>query len=132
MAFLWYNDPAEDRCNKHAQPNLPKIGSSDQDRGEYVLGSYDHRLDQNLVLILQVQKGKDEVMLEFPADDAAGGDHEDALFEMSFHIPKENDRFGTGDESTSAAEVSTACSFLSVSRSKWVYSTPEMLETRQG
>lgn len=44
-------------------------------------------------------------MLEFPADDAAGGDHEDALFEMSFHIPKENDRFGTGDESTSAAEV---------------------------
>ena len=46
-------------------------------------------------------------MLEFPADDAAGGDHEDALFEMSFHIPKENDRFGTGDESTSAAEVST-------------------------
>lgn len=46
-------------------------------------------------------------MLEFPTDDAAGGNHEDALFEMSFHIPKENDRFGTGDESTSAAEVST-------------------------
>ena len=61
---------------------------------------------------MQVQKGKDEVMLEFPADDGAGGDHEDALFEMSFHIPKENDRFGTMDESTSAAEVSEGCSLL--------------------
>lgn len=54
---------------------------------------------------MQVQKGKDEVMLEFPADDTAGGDHEDALFEMSFHVPKENDRFGTEDENSSAAEV---------------------------
>ncbi len=45
-------------------------------------------------------------MLEFPADDTAGGDQEDALFEMSFHVPKENDRFG-GEETTSAAEVST-------------------------
>lgn len=52
----------------------------------------------------QVQKGRDDVMLEFPADDTAGGDQEDALFEMSFHVPKENDRFG-GEETTSAAEV---------------------------
>ena len=43
-------------------------------------------------------------MLEFPADDTAGGDHEDALFEMSFHVPKDSDRFG-GEETVSAAEV---------------------------
>lgn len=43
-------------------------------------------------------------MLEFPADDTAGGDHEDALCEMSFHVPKESDRFG-GEETVSAAEV---------------------------
>lgn len=53
---------------------------------------------------LQVQKGRDDVMLEFPADDTAGGDHEDALCEMSFHVPKESDRFG-GEETVSAAEV---------------------------
>ena len=75
-----------------------------------VMRSQDSTGEYSPELMLQVQKGKDEVMLEFPADDAAGGDHEDALFEMSFHIPKENDRFGTGDESTSAAEVGTACS----------------------
>lgn len=55
---------------------------------------------------MQVQKGRDDVMLEFPADDTAGGDHEDALFEMSFHVPKESDRFGGGEEDTSAAEAS--------------------------
>ncbi|KAL3141436.1 hypothetical protein ABBQ32_005004 [Trebouxia sp. C0010 RCD-2024] len=52
----------------------------------------------------QVQKGRDDVMLEFPADDTAGGDHEDALCEMSFHVPKESDRFG-GEDTVSAAEV---------------------------
>ena len=46
-------------------------------------------------------------MLEFPADDTAGGDHEDALCEMSFHVPKESDRFG-GEETVSAAEVIVA------------------------
>lgn len=51
-----------------------------------------------------MQKGRDDVMLEFPADDTAGGDHEDALCEMSFHVPKESDRFG-GEETVSAAEV---------------------------
>lgn len=56
---------------------------------------------------LQVQKGRDDVMLEFPADDTAGGDHEDALFEMSFHVPKDSDRFG-GEDTVSAAEV-TRC-----------------------
>eukprot|EP00891_Asterochloris_glomerata_P007691 jgi/Astpho2/7691/Aster-02572 len=40
----------------------------------------------------QVQKGRDDVMLEFPHDDT-GGDQEDALFEMSFFVPKENDRY---------------------------------------
>ena len=43
-------------------------------------------------------------MLEFPVDDTAGGDHEDALFEMSFHVPKDSERFG-GEDTTSAAEV---------------------------
>lgn len=52
----------------------------------------------------QVQKGRDDVMLEFPVDDTAGGDHEDALFEMSFHVPKDSERFG-GEDTTSAAEV---------------------------
>ena len=61
---------------------------------------------QPSLFAVQVQKGRDDVMLEFPADDTAGGDQEDALFEMSFHVPKENDTFG-GEETTSAAEVST-------------------------
>ena len=48
-------------------------------------------------------------MLEFPTDDTAGGDHEDALFEMSFHVPKESNRFG-GEETASAAEVGALAS----------------------
>lgn len=67
---------------------------------------------------LQVQKGRDDVMLEFPADDTAGGDHEDALCEMSFHVPKESDRFG-GEETTSAAEVRHNCTSTTSNAACW-------------
>jgi hypothetical protein len=36
------------------------------------------------------------VVLEFPVDDTAGGDKEDALTEMGFYVPKE--AMGYGDE----------------------------------
>lgn len=44
-----------------------------------------------------MQKGRDDVILEFPHDDT-GRDDEDALFEMSFNIPKENQRYTDGEE----------------------------------
>ena len=37
------------------------------------------------------------MILEFPHDDT-GRDDEDALFEMSFHVPKENQRYTDGEE----------------------------------
>lgn len=37
-----------------------------------------------------------QVVLEFPVDDTAGGDKEDALTEMGFYVPKEAN--GYGDE----------------------------------
>ena len=43
-------------------------------------------------------------MLEFPHDDT-GGDQEDALFEMSFFVPKENDRYAV-TEGDAMQEVS--------------------------
>ena len=46
-------------------------------------------------------------MLEFPHDDT-GGDQEDALFEMSFFVPKENDRYAV-TEGDAMQEVSLHC-----------------------
>ena len=46
-------------------------------------------------------------MLEFPHDDT-GGDQEDALFEMSFFVPKENDRYAAA-EGEATQEVSLQC-----------------------
>jgi Structure-specific recognition protein (SSRP1) len=52
---------------------------------------------------LQVQQGRDEVMLEFPVDDTAGA-HEDALVEMSFHVPREVEAY-PGDDDTPSCKV---------------------------
>ncbi|KFM26159.1 FACT complex subunit SSRP1 [Auxenochlorella protothecoides] len=38
--------------------------------------------------VVQAQAVREEVMLEFPADDAAAGEHVDALTEVSFYLPK--------------------------------------------
>lgn len=43
--------------------------------------------------VTQVQQGRDEVMLEFPVDDTAMGDRNDALAGISFYIPKNNPEF---------------------------------------
>ena len=43
-----------------------------------------------------------QVMLEFPMDDAASGEREDALVEMSFYVPKEADGFAGEGEDPSA------------------------------
>ncbi|KAK9825879.1 hypothetical protein WJX81_000254 [Elliptochloris bilobata] len=46
-----------------------------------------------------VQQAAQEVMLEFPMDDAATGEREDALVEMSFYVPKEAEGFaGEGED----------------------------------
>lgn len=37
--------------------------------------------------VVQAQAVREEVMLEFPADDAAAGEHVDALTEVSFYLP---------------------------------------------
>lgn len=48
-------------------------------------------------------------MLELPVDDTAGGEHEDALMEMGFFVPRTAEGF-TGEEGdeTSSATVSPA------------------------
>jgi len=50
-----------------------------------------------------VQQGKDEVMLEFLPDTAAG-EKEDTLCEMTFYVPRDNERYA-GDEETPASKV---------------------------
>ena len=45
-------------------------------------------------------------MLELPVDDTAGGEHEDALMEMGFHVPRSAEGFtGEDDDDTSSATV---------------------------
>ncbi|KAK9811520.1 hypothetical protein WJX72_005220 [[Myrmecia] bisecta] len=52
----------------------------------------------------QVAQGRDEVMLEFPVDDHAGGERDDALVEMGFYVPKDTEQY-PGNEETPAAKV---------------------------
>ena len=54
----------------------------------------------------QVQQGRDEVMLEFFTDEV--GRSEDALMEMSFFVPRDNDRYG-GDGENPACKVDFGC-----------------------
>ena len=49
-----------------------------------------------------------QVMLEFPMDDAATGERQDALVEMSFYVPKEAEGFAGEGEDTSV-KVRPAC-----------------------
>ena len=55
---------------------------------------------------MQVQQGRDEVSLDFSLDDT-GGDREDALVGMSFHVPREAHNFEPGpkDDSTSTKVI---------------------------
>lgn len=48
----------------------------------------------------QVSQGRDEVTLEFPVDDT-GGDREDALVGMSFHVPRDGTQYAADDDTTS-------------------------------
>ncbi|BDA45000.1 FACT complex subunit SSRP1 [Coccomyxa sp. Obi] len=50
----------------------------------------------------QVQLGREEVTLEFPVDDTAGGDNEDALTDMVFYVPKEATGFTENGEEQAA------------------------------
>ncbi len=52
---------------------------------------------------MQVQQGKDEVMLEFLPDTAAG-ERDDTLCEMTFYVPRDNERYA-GDEEVPASKV---------------------------
>ncbi|EIE21134.1 SSrecog-domain-containing protein [Coccomyxa subellipsoidea C-169] len=50
----------------------------------------------------QVQLGREEVTLEFPVDDTAGGDNEDALTDMVFYVPREATGFVEDGEDQAA------------------------------
>ena len=52
----------------------------------------------------QVQHGKDEVLLEFLPDTGAA-EREDALCEMTFYVPRDNERYAGADEETPASKV---------------------------
>ena len=53
-----------------------------------------------------------QVMLEFPMDDAATGERQDALVEMSFYVPKEAEGFaGEGEDTSVKARLARACRF---------------------
>ena len=56
-------------------------------------------------LLLQ---GKDEIALDFAVDDTTGGEHEDALVGMSFHVPRETSGCPAMDEDTPSVTVSTS------------------------
>ncbi len=43
-----------------------------------------------------------QVVLEFPVDDTAGGEKEDALTEMGFYVPKDAVGWGAGDQEHAA------------------------------
>ena len=42
------------------------------------------------------------MVLEFPVDDTAGGEKEDALTEMGFYVPKDAVGWGGGDQEHAA------------------------------
>eukprot|EP00884_Botryococcus_braunii_P021465 jgi/Botrbrau1/8001/Bobra.384_2s0027.1 len=51
-----------------------------------------------LVEVGQVQQGREEVMLELPVDDTAGGERQDALVEMAFYVPANAAGYPTDDD----------------------------------
>ena len=53
-----------------------------------------------------MMQGKDEIALDFAIDDTTGGEHEDALVGLSFHVPKEATGFPGMDEDTPSLSVS--------------------------
>ena len=50
-------------------------------------------------------QGKDEIALDFAIDDTTGGEQEDALVGLSFHVPKEATGFPALDEETPSINV---------------------------
>ena len=65
--------------------------------------------------VLQVQQGRDEVSLDFSLDDT-GGDREDALVGMSFHVPREVQNFQAEEDSTSTKVVVLGCNGIGCTR----------------
>ena len=51
-----------------------------------------------------MQQLRDDVVLEFLQDDG-GGEREDALMEMSFFVPRENEQYA-GDDETPPSKAS--------------------------
>ena len=54
-----------------------------------------------------VPKGRDEIALDFSIDDTTGGEREDALVGMAFHVPKEATAYQPPDEHTASTMVSS-------------------------
>lgn len=61
--------------------------------------------------VAQVQQGKDEVLLQFPVDDVAIGDREDALVEIAFHVPKDCKDFAELQEAQGEGVVASKAFF---------------------
>lgn len=61
--------------------------------------------------VAQVQQGKDEVLLQFPVDDVALGDREDALVEIAFHVPKDCTDFNELQEAQGSGVVASKAFF---------------------
>ena len=59
--------------------------------------------ERTLLLTPQAQQGKDEVMLEFLPDTGAA-EKEDALCEMTFYVPRDNERYA-GDDTAPSSKV---------------------------
>ena len=53
---------------------------------------------------MQVQQGRDDVSLEFALDDT-GGDREDALVGLSFHVPKDAEDWQSADGEAPSVKV---------------------------
>ena len=69
----------------------------------------------NSIPLLDVQ-GRDEIALDFSIDDTTGGDREDALVGMSFHVPREATGYPAEHEDIPSTDVrvsSTAFTQLS-------------------
>ena len=47
-----------------------------------------------------MQQARDEVTLDFPVDDT-GGEREDALVGMAFHVPRDTTQFAGDDDTAS-------------------------------
>ena len=57
-------------------------------------------------------QGREEIALDFSIDDTTGGDREDALVGMSFHVPREATGYPGEHEDIPSTDVRSWCTAL--------------------